>query len=78
LTFSDRPREVIDPAWHDPIRLKPFQRLVWFSLTHRGLDQIPPGTKCIPALLDTGHHHNCSLREEHLGTERPRDALAVE
>ena len=66
LTFSATPREVIDPGWVTPIRLKPFQILAWVSLTHRGLERLPPQTPRLPALLDTGHNHNLSLREEHL------------
>ena len=91
LAFCDTPREVIDAGWVTPIRLKPYQILAWVSLTHRGLARLPHATPRIPALLDTGHNHNFSLREQHLtqsGLETPwpwsssplkvRDSSAVE
>jgi hypothetical protein len=91
LTFSATARDVIDSVWPTAIRLKPFQVLLWLSITHRGLEHLPPGTPRLPALLDTGHNHNLSLREEHLvhsGLETPwpwsssllkvRDASGIE
>jgi hypothetical protein len=91
LAFSAAPRELSDPAWGEVIRLKPHQILLWVSLTHRGLDRLPPATPRLPVLLDTGHNHNLSLRQDHLmrsGLEAPwpwstvplrvRDASGVE
>jgi len=91
LTFSAAPRELHDPAWGEVIRLKPHQILLWVSLTQRGLERLPPATPRLPVLLDTGHNHNFSLREDHLvrsGLESPwpwssiplrvRDASGIE
>lgn len=91
LAFSATPRELYDPAGGEVIRLKPHQILLWVSLTHRGLDRLPPATPRLPVLLDTGHNHNFSLREDHLvrsGLESPwpwssvplgvRDASGIE
>jgi hypothetical protein len=91
LSFTSTPREVSNPLWPTAVRLKPYQVLLWVSLTHRGLTQLPPGTPRVPALLDTGHNHNFSLREEHFalsGLESPvpwssmplrvRDASGIE
>jgi hypothetical protein len=91
LAFSAAPRELSDPAWGEVVRLKPHQILLWVSLTHRGLERLPSATPRLPVLLDTGHNHNFSLREEHLvhsGLESPwpwssvplrvRDASGIE
>jgi hypothetical protein len=74
LTFSAEARSVADPSSGATVRLKPYQVLLWLSITHRGLSRLPVGTPRLPALLDTGHNHNLSLREEHLrscGLETP-------
>jgi hypothetical protein len=58
LAFSAAPREVSESVWGEIIRLKPHQILLWVSLTHRGLERLPPATPRLPVLLDTGHNHN--------------------
>lgn len=91
LAFSAVPHELSDPDWGETIRLKPHQILLWVSLTHRGLERLPPATPRLPVLLDTGHNHNFSLHEKHLmhsGLESPwpwssvplrvRDASGIE
>ena len=91
LTFSVAARDVTDLGYPEAIRLKPYQVLLWVSITHRGLQHLPSGTPRLPVLLDTGHNHNLSLREEHLahsGLETPwpwsgsslkvRDASGIE
>lgn len=74
LAFSAAPREVSEPIWGEIIHLKPHQILLWVSLTHRGLERLPPRTPRLPVLLDTGHNHNLSLREDYVlrsGLESP-------
>jgi hypothetical protein len=66
LTFSDSRCEVVVPGWGMPLRLEPFQVLVWLSITAEGCEQLPAGTLRFPALLDGGHNHTFSCREEHL------------
>jgi hypothetical protein len=66
VTFSASARKVEEAVWPTPIPLKPYQILVWVSLAHPGIEHLPPETPRLPALLDTGHNHNLSLREEHL------------
>lgn len=65
LPFFARYHEVVGP-WHEPLRLKPFQILLWISITRRGLAALPADTPKVPVLLDTGHNHHLSLRDEHL------------
>jgi hypothetical protein len=65
LSFSSFPREIAVP-WSRPVWLKPFQLAIEVSITPRGLVRLPDNAIRLPALLDTGHNHNFSLREEHL------------
>src|SRR5207244_5048738 len=48
------------------VPLKPYQIIVWVSLTARDLLELPPHAPRFPAILDTGHNHNFSIRERHL------------
>ena len=43
------------------IAVRPYQLVVWVGLSHGGNLSRP-----FPAVLDTGHTHNFSMREEHL------------
>jgi hypothetical protein len=63
--FSAWPTELPVP-WSQPVWLKPYQIVLWVSLSNRGLGRPPDVVPRLPALLDTGHNHNLSLREEHL------------
>jgi hypothetical protein len=46
--------------------VRKFQIVAWVSLAPKGLAALPPGTPRFPAILDTGHNHNFSIRHEHL------------
>lgn len=65
VSFAALPTQLVLP-WSGPAWLKPYQLVVWVSVTRRGLRQLPEGVPRLPALLDTGHNHNFSLRQEHL------------
>jgi hypothetical protein len=65
LSFSAAPTDLVVP-WAQTVRLKPFQLVVWVSLSPRGMSRLPEDVPRLPALLDTGHNHNLSLREQHL------------
>lgn len=65
VEFSAEAREVDAPGSRK-FRLKPFQIPLWISVTPRGYAQLPPDAPKVLSLLDTGHNHNISLREDHL------------
>jgi hypothetical protein len=48
------------------IRIKPYQIIVWVSVTTRAVVELPPNTPRIPAILDTGHSDNFSIQDQHL------------
>src|SRR5947209_1489909 len=56
------------------IRIKPYQIIVWISITARLVRELAPQTPRIPAILDTGHSHNFSIQQRHL-TDWSRLAL---
>lgn len=66
LAFSADPQEISTAGRPVAIRLKPFQVLIWVSLTYRGVEQLPSATPRIPALLDPGHNHTFALGEQYL------------
>jgi hypothetical protein len=59
LPFSDRPTSVTVAGEIIPVRA--YQIVVWVSLLQTGHQSEP-----FPAVLDTGHSHNFSIREGHL------------
>jgi hypothetical protein len=65
LSFSANPMEIVGPDT-PALQLKPFQLVIWISLSARGTLQLPANAPRLPAILDTGHNHNLSLREEQL------------
>jgi len=66
LPFYDSPRIVSSPYWPTVIQLKPFQILLWLSITEQGVDQISSDLPRVPVLLDTGQNHTLCLRDSHL------------
>lgn len=65
LPFVDRPRDVPVRGLL-PVQVKPYQLAIWISLSPPNSLRLPVDAARLPALLDTGHNHNCSLRERHL------------
>jgi hypothetical protein len=48
------------------ISVKPYQIVVWVSVTSRSVLELPPHAPRIPAILDTGQNHHFSIHERHL------------
>jgi hypothetical protein len=48
------------------VRVKPYQIVVWVSLTARNVLELPPHAPRVPAILDTGHNHYFSIQARHL------------
>jgi hypothetical protein len=48
------------------VAIKPYQIIVWVSLTARGRPELPPHAPRFPAILDTAHSHNFSIQKNHL------------
>ena len=57
--FYEKATQVASP-W-GAVLIRPYQIIVWVSVSVRGLFSPP-----FPAILDTGHSHNFSIKEEHL------------
>lgn len=64
LPFRERADEVSCGLERVPI--KPYQIIVWVSLTARKVLELPPHVPRFPAILDTGHNHNFSIHERHI------------
>src|SRR4051794_1513199 len=64
LPFFDVPTTAIVQG--RTIDVKADQIIVWVSLTEGGRAEPGPGCPRFPAILDTGHNHNVSIREQHL------------
>lgn len=62
--FQERADEVSCGLERVPI--KPYQIIVWVSLTARKVLELPAGVPRFPAILDTGHSHNFSIHERHI------------
>lgn len=48
------------------VRIKAFEIVAWVSVSAKRVVEWDPGMVRFPAILDTGHTHNFSIREEHL------------
>jgi hypothetical protein len=59
------------------IRIKPYQIIVWVSVTTRSVLELPGHAPRIPAILDTGHSDNFSIRREHLSRWAQLDEAAL-
>ena len=64
LPFFETPTTVAVP--HGRLAVKPYQILVWVSLTDIQQEIPEPNIPRFPALLDTGLSHNLAIREEEL------------
>ena len=64
LPFFRQPAQVRFPG--GPVSIKAYQIIVWISVTESTQSQLEPTTPRVPAILDTGHTHNLSIREEQL------------
>ncbi len=49
-----------------PARVKPYQIIFWISITESARTRLDPTVPRFPAILDTGHSHNLSIRQRHL------------
>jgi hypothetical protein len=57
--FFEEPTELDGPS--GPVLVRSYQIVVWVGLSVRGTLSLP-----FPAILDTGHSHNFSIKEEQL------------
>src|SRR5207248_8816355 len=64
LPFFAREDEVT--VGSERVRIRPYQIIVWVSVSTKSLLELPPQARRLPALLDTGHNHNFSIRAQHL------------
>ncbi len=64
LPFSERSEEAA--VGTERVRVRPYQILVWVSLSLKSVLELPPNASRFPAILDTGHNHNLSIRHQHL------------
>jgi hypothetical protein len=64
LPFREAADEVCCGLERLPV--KPYQIIVWVSVTARDVLELPPHAPRIPAILDTGHSHHFSVHERHL------------
>ena len=48
------------------IPIKPYQIVVWVSVTARAVIELPRDAPRFPAVLDTGHSHNFSIQDKQL------------
>lgn len=62
--FLEEPSELMFKT--EPIRVRPFQIILWVSLTPKRIDVPNPRDLPFPAILDTGYSHTFSIREKHL------------
>jgi hypothetical protein len=64
LPYSSEPTTV--GVLGDAMRVRPYQIVVWVSLDLRQVVDWDPRAPRFPAILDTGHSHNFSIRVGHL------------
>jgi hypothetical protein len=64
LPFFDVPTTVVVQG--ATISIKADQIIVWVGLTAGGRADLDPASPRLPAILDTGHTHNFSIREQQL------------
>jgi hypothetical protein len=64
LPFSERQDEV--NIGLERVRVRPYQIVIWISVTARTVLDLPPHAPRLPAILDTGHTHHFLLQYRHL------------
>jgi hypothetical protein len=64
LPIAERDSEVRVPeGW---VSIRPYQIVMWVSLSLPKVHELDPVTPRFPVLLDTGLNHNFAIREDHL------------
>jgi hypothetical protein len=60
--------EIEDEVHVGPNRVpvKPYQIILWVSITAQDFIDFPPHTPRFPVILDTAHNHNFSIQARHL------------
>jgi hypothetical protein len=64
LPFLEVADEVM--VGRERVPLKAYQIIVWVSLSPSEVLELPPRAHRFPAILDTGHGHNCSIQDRQL------------
>jgi hypothetical protein len=64
LTYYKDPTGVT--VQNEAVAIKPFQIIVWISISTEKFKEWDPRTPKFPALLDIGNNHNFAVSEEHL------------
>ncbi len=64
LPFFEREDEVAVGA--ERVRIRPYQIIVWVSLSAKAHLELPPHALRFPAILDTGNNHNFSIGGAHV------------
>jgi hypothetical protein len=49
-----------------PVLVRPYQIMVWVSISEKGIGTLDPKAPRFPAVLDTGNNHNFALRQGQL------------
>ena len=50
---------------NERLTIKPYQIIVWVSITKAGLPEFPPNARRLPAVLDTGFNDTFLIQEQH-------------
>lgn len=64
LPFGEKPDEV--SVGLERLRVRPYQIIVWVSVTTRRVLDLPPHAPRLPVILDTGHGGDFSIQERQL------------
>jgi len=64
LPFSTKADETVVQG--ERISIRPYQIIIWISLTNPNTKELHPATPRFPVILDTGHNHNLSIHESQL------------
>ena len=64
LPFFDKETTIAVPRGNALVR--PYQIVVWVSVTPQHVIDLPASAQRFPAVLDTGNNHNFSIRHAHL------------
>ncbi len=64
LPFFTEPTLVT--AGGDPVTVRPYQIVMWVSVTLPDQEDLSAAAARFPAILDTGHSHNFSIQRSHL------------
>jgi hypothetical protein len=74
LPYLDRPETVM--VGDEPVLLRPYQIIVWVSVSAKGISRLAPGVPRFPAILDTGNTFTFMITDDQLsrwaGLDRER------